>query len=126
MPLESLLLPVLEPLHVGAATRRLLRVDEKLHLHLLELTRAENEVSRRDLVAERLADLGDAERNLLSRRLLDVQEVDVDALRRFGPQVHDRGAVLDWPHDRLEHEVEQPRLGTLAVGVLSRLFARLS
>ena len=44
--------------------------DEELHLHLLELARAEDEVPGRDLVAERLADLRDAERDLLPRRLL--------------------------------------------------------
>ena len=54
--------PVLEPLRVGA------RLDEELHLHLLELARPEDEVARRDLVAERLADLRDAERNLLPGR----------------------------------------------------------
>src|ERR1022692_1505088 len=49
----------LVPLLVGA------RLDEEFHLHLLELAGAEDEVSRRDLVAERLADLADAERDLL-------------------------------------------------------------
>ena len=38
--------------------------DEVLDLHLLELARAEDEVARRDLVAERLADLRDAKGNL--------------------------------------------------------------
>ena len=54
--------PVLVPLLVGAG------LDEELHLHLLELAGAEDEVARRDLVAERLADLADAERRLLARR----------------------------------------------------------
>ena len=40
-------------------------VAEELDLHLLELARAEGAVLRRDLVAERLADLGDAERRPL-------------------------------------------------------------
>src|SRR5690606_18207631 len=52
-PFHSLRFPELEPLVVGA------RLDEELHLHLLELARTEDEVSRRDLVAERLADLRD-------------------------------------------------------------------
>ena len=42
---------------------------EELHLHLLELARAEDEVAGGDLVAEGLADLGDAERRLLAREL---------------------------------------------------------
>ena len=109
VPLHALLLPVLEPVHVRA------RLDEELHLHLLELARAEDEVPGRDLVAERLADLRDAERHLLARRLLDVEEVHVDALRRLRAQVDDRRAVLDRPHERLEHEVELPRLGQRAL-----------
>src|SRR5690606_30805334 len=52
-PLHPPLTPVLEPLLVRA------RLHEELHLHLLELARPEDEVARRDLVAERLADLRD-------------------------------------------------------------------
>jgi hypothetical protein len=51
------------------ATPRPARLDEELHLHLLELAGAEDEVARRDLVAERLADLRDAERRLLAARV---------------------------------------------------------
>ena len=46
----------------------LVRADEVLHLHLLELAHPEDEVAGADLVAERLADLGDPERQLLARR----------------------------------------------------------
>src|SRR4030095_2429961 len=52
-PTEALLAPVLVP------ARRVLGWDEVLHLHLLELASAEDEVPGRDLVAERLADLRD-------------------------------------------------------------------
>ena len=101
-------------------------LDEELHLHLLELARAEDEVARRDLVPERLADLRDAERDLLPRRLLDVQEVDVDALRRLGPEIHDRRALLDRPHERLEHQVELSRGAVSSQAVpLARPLARL-
>jgi hypothetical protein len=55
------------PLLVGA------RLDEELHLHLLELAGAEDEVAGRDLVAERLADLRDAERRLLARVVMHVE-----------------------------------------------------
>ncbi len=79
MPGDPLLDPVLEPF------RRLGRRHEVLHLHLLELERAEDEVARRDLVAERLADLRDPERWLAARDLGDVLEVDEDALRGLGP-----------------------------------------
>ena len=58
--------PVVEPLKVGA------RLAEELELHLLELAHAEDEVARRDLVAEGLADLADAERQLFARGALYV------------------------------------------------------
>ena len=77
VPVEALLHPVLVPV-LGLVGR-----NEELHLHLLELERAEDEVPRGDLVAERLADLGDAERRLaagVAERRLEVEE---DALRRL-------------------------------------------
>src|SRR5579885_3811907 len=87
--------------------------DEVFHLHLLELARAEDEVAGRDLVAERLTDLRDAEGNLASHRRLHVQEVDEDALRRFGPKIGERCRVVfigDCADGRAEHEVEGARL----------------
>src|SRR3972149_5435535 len=71
----------------------------------------EDEVPRGDLVAERLADLGDAERDLLPGGPLHVQEVDVDPLGGLGPQVDGRGRILHRPHEGLEHEVEHAGLG---------------
>ena len=82
------------------------RLDEELHLHLLELPGAEDEVARGDLVAERLADLADAERRLLAGRLHHVGEVDEDALRGLRPQVVQAGLVLDRAEVGLEHHVE--------------------
>ena len=97
--------------HLERLGRRGVGPDEVLHLHLLELAHPEDEVARADLVAERLADLGDPERQLLARGLLDVLEVDVRALGGLGPQVDDRRVVLDRAHERLEHEVEPARRG---------------
>ena len=78
VPALALAEPVLEPLlRFGGR-------HEELHLHLLELARAEDEVAGRDLVAEGLADLGDPERRLLARELQDVLEVDEDPLRGLG------------------------------------------
>ena len=82
VPAGALLDPVAEPLVVLAG------LDEELHLHLLELAGAEDEVARRDLVAEALADLGDAERRLFPAGLQHVGEVDEHALRRLGAHVH--------------------------------------
>src|SRR6185436_14927544 len=110
------LTPSREPLVEEA--RRVIGTAEVLHLHLLELARAEDEVPRRDLVAERLPDLRDAEREPPSRRLLDVLEVDEDALRRLGTQPRDRRGVLSRPDERLEHEVEAPRVGKLLLATV--------
>src|SRR5207253_5401850 len=112
--------PVAVPL--VSVTRR----DEELHLHLLELAQPEEEVARRDLVPERLADLSDTERRLAARELGDVLEVDEDALRRFGPEVCGRALVLEGADVRLEHEVELARLGEVAVGRFAGVLARLA
>ena len=74
VPLHAQLLPLLEVLELGA------RLYEELHLHLLELAHTEDELACYDLVAERLADLCDAERNLHTACLLHVKVVDEDAL----------------------------------------------
>src|SRR6185436_14521269 len=91
---------------------------EELHLHLLELERAEDEVPRRDLVAERLADLRDAERRLLARVLKGGLEVEEDALRGLGAEVDGRPGLLHGADLGLEHQVELARLGEVAVLVV--------
>ena len=58
VPLEAFFLPVVKPL------LHLTGMDEELQVPLLELTLAEQEVTRRDLVAERFPDLADTEGNL--------------------------------------------------------------
>jgi len=73
----------LDPLLVAFVPVGIL-VDEILHLHLLKLARAEDEVARRDLVAERLANLRNAERQLHAAGVDHVLEIDEHALRRFG------------------------------------------
>ena len=55
VPLEPFLLPEVEPGHLLGGRH------EELQLHLLELAQPEDRVARRDLVAERLANLSDAE-----------------------------------------------------------------
>ena len=80
----------------------------------------------RDLVAERLADLGDAERRLLAREAQDGLEVQEDALRGLGAQVDRRAGLLHGADRRLEHEVELARLGEVALGRLARVLGRLA
>src|SRR5215211_1061769 len=100
IPVEALLDPVLVPFGIRAW------LHEELHLHLLELARAEYEVARCDLVPERLPDLGDPERYLDPAGLQDVLEVDEDPLRRLGPKVRDVLRALYGPGVGLEHQVE--------------------
>src|SRR5437660_10552499 len=97
-PFHPLLAPELEPLRVRP------RLDEELHLHLLELPGPEDEVPPRDLGAERLPDLGDAERDLLPGRLQHVEIVDVDPLPRLGTQVHLCCRLLDPTYAPLDPE----------------------
>src|SRR5512132_465399 len=115
VPVAAQVDPALVPVLVLA------RLDEELQLHLLELAGPEDEVPRGDLVAERLADLGDPERDLLAADLLDDGEVDEDPLGRLRPQPDDGRGVLDRPHEGLEHQVEVARVGegpAAAVGAL--------
>ena len=100
VPTHARRLPLFEPLEFLAGTH------EKLHLHLLELAHTKNELPSDDLVAERLADLCDPERNFHPAGLLHVQEIDENTLCRFGPQVDRVGALADRPHLRFEHQVE--------------------
>ena len=121
VPALALREPVLEP-RAG-----LVRRDEVLHLHLLELARAKDEVAGGDLVAKGLADLGDPERRPAARELQHVLEVDEDPLGGLGAQVDGRGVVAHRPHVGLEHEVELARVGEVALvglaGPLRRLLA---
>ena len=84
--------PVLAPLDPFAVALRPVGVlaDEVFHLHLLEFAGAEDEVARRDLVAERFADLGDAERQLHAAGVDDVLEIDEHALRRLRTKISHR------------------------------------
>ena len=117
VPAHALVDPVAVPL------LRLRGRDEVLHLHLLELERAEDEVPGRDLVPERLSDLRDPERRLAPGDLRDVLEVDEDALRCLGAQVGVEPRLLDRADARLEHEVELARLGEVAEVRLAGMLA---
>ena len=81
IPSEAVVNPILVPLFVGSG------LDEEFHLHLFELTGAEDEVSRSDLVTETLTNLANTERRLHTCCLQHVGEVHKDALCRFGTQI---------------------------------------
>src|SRR6266852_4886246 len=104
VPAQTFVAPVVEPLVVLA------RLHEILHLHQLELAHSEDEVARRDLVAERLSLLGDTEWNPHPRRVDDVLEVDEHALSRLRSEVDLRRGVLDRAYMGFEHQVEHARL----------------
>src|SRR5207244_10742704 len=74
VPILAHVAPVLIPLH------RLGRMAEELDLHLLEFPAAERVIPRIDLIAKRLADLRNPERQLEPGAVEDVAEVDEDAL----------------------------------------------
>src|SRR5579872_1973677 len=103
-PRHALVYPVLPPVVVGAG------FHEELHLHLLELTDAEDEVAGGYLIAKGFAGLSDAERDLQTGAVQDVAEVDEDALGGFRPQIRQRGVVGDRPHVSREHGVELANL----------------
>src|SRR5699024_7579114 len=78
-----------------------------------ELTGPEDEVSRRDLVTERLADLTDTEGRLLTHGGQHIEEVDKDSLRRLRPQIVQPLVRLHRAEMRFEHHVEIARLGVI-------------
>ena len=63
------------------------------------------------VVAERLADLRDAERDLLAGGFKDVFELGKDGLGGFWPQIGDIVGALDRADVGLEHQVERARFG---------------
>src|SRR5216684_653857 len=115
VPIHALLAPILEPLLVSAG------LDEELHLHLLELARAENEVTGGDLVAERFADLRDAERRFEAAGLLDVKEIHEHALCSLGAKECHGCVFLNRTDEGFEHQVELPGLGQIALHAFGAL-----
>ena len=108
VPFQALGNPVFVLFGVGAG------LDEEFEFHLFELARAESVVARVDFVAERFADLRDAERYFLARDGQDVGELREDALRGFGAEPRDVGAVFHRADEGFEHQVEGARLGERA------------
>ena len=114
VPVAAHAAPVLEPF-LGVVGGH-----EELELHLLELAGPEHEVARGDLVAKRLADLGDAERRPLAAGVEHVGEVGEHALGGLGPQVDLGGRLGDGSGMGLEHEVELAGLGEGVSGAAVR------
>ena len=100
VPVEALLNPVLVP------TLVLARLDEKLHLHLLELASAEDEVSRCYLVSKALSHLANTKWRLHTSGVQHVVEVYKDALGSLGTQVVKPRLVFDWTQRCLKEPIE--------------------
>ncbi len=101
--------PIIEPLKIGAG------LAEELQFHLLKLPDAENEVARGDLIAERLADLADAERQFLPGGTLYVVEVYKDALSCLRTEIHRVLGILGDALKGLEHQVELADTGEIGL-----------
>ena len=104
-PVHAEVFPVFVPLQILA------RLAEEFHFHLLEFPGPENEVARRDLVAEALADLTDAKRQLAAHGALNVLEVDEHALGRFWTQVNRALCVFQNSLERFKHQVKLTDIG---------------
>ena len=115
MPLHTGFLPLLEPFHLGA------RLHEELHFHLFELAHAEDELTGYNLIAESLAYLGNAKRNLHTAGLLHIEVVHKDALGCFGTEIHLVGSVTGRTHLSREHEVELTHIGPV-LGTADRVY----
>src|SRR5260370_32129833 len=94
-----------------------IRTNKVFHFHLLKLARGQDEISGRNLVAKRLANLRNPKGNLSSHGVLHIQKVDEDALRRLRPQIRKRCWIVficDGPKSCTKHHVERPWVGEIS------------
>ena len=100
----------------GGGLHGLVRPDEELQFHLLELARAEGEVARGDFVTKGFAHLADAERHFLAGRFQDVLELGKDGLCGLRAKVGDVLFVRDRADVGFEHQVERARRSQVDAG----------
>ena len=112
MPFDSGLLPVSVPLCLRAW------LDKKLHLHLLKLPHAENELTGYDLVAKRLANLCDSKGDFHPPTFLHIEEIDKNPLGRFWTQVDDSTFSTHRSQFRLEHQIELAHVRPIAASCI--------
>src|SRR5438876_864776 len=93
---------------------------KELDLHLFEFAAAERVIARIDLVAEGLADLGDAKRQLQPRAIKDIPIVGEDSLGRLRAQVSLIFLIAHRANVGLEHEIELSLLGQFSITPWSR------
>src|SRR5208283_4846453 len=114
VPADAQIAPVLVPLH------RLGGMAEELDLHLLEFATTESVVARVDLVAERLADLSNAEGQLEPGAVEDIAEVDEHPLGRLGAKVDLGRIILDSTCVAFKHQVKFAWFGEFAIATWDR------
>mmetsp|Transcript_20379 Transcript_20379/g.43974 ORF Transcript_20379/g.43974 Transcript_20379/m.43974 type:complete len:263 (+) Transcript_20379:1760-2548(+) len=100
---------VLNPLFVEWFPSLITRRDEVLNLHLFKLSRTKDEVTWRDLISERFANLSNTKGKFAPRRPQYIFVVDKDTLSSLWTEVRYRGCILHGTHIGLKHEVEVPR-----------------
>src|SRR5437879_5588568 len=83
---------------------------EELDFHLFEFTTTKRVIARVNLVAKRLTDLCDAERQFKPRTIEDVLKVHENSLGCFRPQKGNGRSIFHCPDVGLEHKVELSRL----------------
>ena len=86
-------------------------MTEPFQLHLLELTAAENEIPRRHLIAERLADLRNPERHFHAGAINHIFEIQENTGAGFGAQIDFVFFSSRRARVGMEHHVELARLG---------------
>ena len=110
MPSKANLLPILKPLHLSTW------LAEELHLHLLELTHTEYELTGNHLVTECLTNLADTEWQLHTTGFLYAQIIYEDTLSCLRTEINLACSIAGSTHLGREHQVELanvcPVLGT--------------
>ncbi len=105
VPFHTELLPFLKPFLLCA------RLNEELHLHLLELPHTEDELAGNDLVAECLTDLCDSERYFHTTGFLYVKVIHEDTLCGFRTEVNLVCCIRSRAHLGREHQVKLAYVG---------------
>ena len=82
------------------------RLAEELKFHLLKFAGTEDEVTGGNFIAERLTNLADTKRRLLTCRGHDIGEVDEDSLCGFGTQVVKARLVINGTKEGLKQARE--------------------
>ena len=87
---------------------------EPFQFHLLKLARAEDEIARRDFIAEGLADLGDTEGHAHTAGIQHVLEIREDTAAGFGAQIDFVFLTRRRAREGVEHHVELAGFGQRA------------